>query len=553
VKRINQSRLEWALLAVIAVVCAVLSFLQYRWTGEVSRAERSRLRSGLDEEVGRFVRAFDDDIRENCTMLLPGDEELREEGAVRAHQLRYEQWKSAHRGELLARIGIVAPEHGILKLYGFDVQGRVTPMDWPPNWEILHAQMAARITDHGPFPAAPMDSTLIEVPIFDDSRRREESSVEEAEWMIFELNEDYIRNKILPHLVSQYLNPGGEIVYDASVNWAGSRGDVIFSTRKDRSTVAPGADSTADLFSDQVASPRGHRHGRSRNERPQARWSLAVRHRAGSLDAVVSRAKMRNLATSLILIGLLGGAAGALVRYTARSRRLAEMQFRFAVGVSHDLRTPLTAIRGAAFNLADGLVKEPAAVGRYGNIILRNAEELSSMIENVLAFSSTMHSRKPGRRESFAVGDLVEHAAAAMAHEVEQAGCRMEVTVASELPALSGDPGALELAFRNLIGNAARHAAEGKWIGVAAARSGGGVEVRVCDRGPGIAESEQELIFEPFYSGEHTRTVRVRGTGLGLSLVKDTVERHQGTISVHNSPGGGAQFIVRLPVDPTVG
>jgi signal transduction histidine kinase len=226
------------------------------------------------------------------------------------------------------------------------------------------------------------------------------------------------------------------------------------------------------------------------------------------------------------------------------------MQFRFAAGVSHDLRTPLTAIRGAAFNIADGLVKEPAAIGRYAKLILRNAEELTSMIENVLAFSASIHSDKEDKHTVFAVGDILEHAAAAMAQEIEQSGCRMELTVAPELPPIAGDPVALELVFRNLIGNAVRHGAGGKWIGVAAQPLADGVEIRVCDRGPGIPETERQRIFQPFYRGEHSRAQRVQGTGLGLSLVKSTVERFKGAVEVQNSPGGGAQFTVRLPAAP---
>ena len=239
-----------------------------------------------------------------------------------------------------------------------------------------------------------------------------------------------------------------------------------------------------------------------------------------------------------------------LVQYTARSRRLAEMQFRFAAGVSHDLRTPLTAIRGAAFNLVEGLVKDPAAIGRYAKLILRNAEELTAMIENVLAFSASLHSDKQEAPEVFAIGDLLEHAAASVAQEIEQAGCRIELAVAPDLPAVAGDAVALELVFRNLISNAARHGSGGKWIGVSAARFGDGVEIRISDHGPGIAESERKRIFEPFYRGEKSRSQRIQGTGLGLSLVKITVERQKGAVEVHNSPGGGAQFTVRLPAAP---
>jgi signal transduction histidine kinase len=546
VKRIRQNRLEWALLGLIAVVCAGLSILQYRWTSEVGRAERARLSSGLNEQAGRLARAFEDELRESCRAMVPDATDIREEGTLQAHRSRYQQWASSRERNLFLRIGIALPENGQLRLYGIDGEGRIAPIQWPPAWESLRDAMTSRMQGTGPPPSVPLDSTLIEFPVFDNSRRRDDPRPE-LEWMIFEVSEDHLRNKTLPHLVKEYLSSGDEAVYDVSVSWADPRRSVIFSTRTDKSGVAPGADLTTGIFLSDIPGLADRHQRRSGREGARPRWTLAVRHREGSLDAAVSRTRTRNLATSLVLIGLLGGAAWALVRYTARSRRLADMQFRFAAGVSHDLRTPLTAIRGAAFNLADGLVTEPGGIQRYANLILRNAEELTSMIENVLAFSASLHSRAEERHETFEVGDLLGHAAAAMAREIEQAGCRIELTLPPRLPAVIGDPVALELAFRNLIGNAVQHAAQGRWIGVSAARCGDGVEVRVSDRGPGIPEAERERIFEPFYRGEQTRTAHVRGTGLGLSLVKDTVERHRGTITAHNSPAGGAQFSIRLP------
>jgi signal transduction histidine kinase len=549
VKLANQTRIEWALLGVVAVVCAGLSVLQYRWTGEISRAERVRLRSGLDEQVQRLVRAFEDEIRDSCTALLPAAEELATAGRAEAHRGRYRNWASSHDPSLFSRVGVVVPERGGLALYGFDAEGGLSPIEWPANWEPLRNSMSARLAGSGPPPSAPVDSTLIEMPVFSGNGGRHGPSPE-LEWMIFEIDEQHLRSKTLPLLVSAYLNPDGGDGYDVSVSWTSSRGGVIFSTRPDGASVIPGADLTTGIFSAEAGAMPGRRHGHGRNEQSRTQWTLAARHRAGSLDAAVARVRTRNLATSLVLIGLLGGAAWVLVRYTARSRRLSEMQFRFAAGVSHDLRTPLTVIRGAAFNLADGVVKEPSAVGRYAKVILRNAEELSSMIENVLAFSATLHPRTDDRSEAFAIGDLVDHAAAAMAQEIEQAGCRIDLTVAPGLPAVAGDPVAIELAIRNLIGNAVRHAAEGKWIGVSAEPCSTGVEVRVCDRGPGIDEAERERIFEPFYRGDRTRTGRVRGTGLGLSLVRDTVGKHHGTVTVDSCPGGGAQFTMRLPAFP---
>ena len=547
-KRIGQARIEWALLGVIAVVCAVLSFLQYRWTGELSRAEPALLRAGLNEQVRRLVQTLNDELRDSCTMLLPDAKEIREKGAAEAHKIRYEQWASSHDRSLFTRIGIGLPEQATLRLYGIDREGRIAPIEWPPNWETLHEAMTARMKGVGRPPNTSLDSATIELPVFADPGDRGS----ELEWMILDLDEDYLRSKLLPRLVTEYLNPSGDAVYDVSVSWNGPHGPVMFSTRSDRSSVAAGADATAGMFSVDMGASPGRGRGRFRDEAHSSRWTVAVRHRAGSLDIAVARARTRNLVASLALVGLLGGAAWALVQYTARSRRLAEMQFRFAAGVSHDLRTPLTAIRGAAFNLVEGLVTDPAAIGRYAKLILRNSEELTSMIENVLAFSASLHSDKEERREVFAIGDLLEHAAAAMTQEIEQAGCRIELTVAPELPAVAGDAVALELVFRNLIGNALRHGGGGKWIGVSAARSADGVEIRVSDRGPGIPETERERIFEPFYRGKQTRAQRVQGTGLGLSLVKSTVERQRGTVEVHNAPSGGAQFTLRLPAAPAV-
>jgi signal transduction histidine kinase len=538
VKRFAQTRIEWTLLAVIAVVCVVLSFLQYRWTGELSKAEPALLRAGLTEQLRRLSQAFNSEIRENCTMLLPDEQEIRAMGAPAALQRRYDQWASSHDKDVFVRIGIATANKGELALYASDKTDRIVPFEWPADWEDLRRAMIARLRDSGRPPNARPESNLLEVPIFSPTGS-------ELAWMIYEVNVDYIRSNVLPRLVSEYLNPV-EPVYDVSVSWSGS-GDVIFATRSDHAAVTTGSDATAGLFLSQAAGPGGRAPRRPYFEGALSRWTIAVRRRAGSLDEAVASARRRNLFASLILLALLGGTASALVRFTSRSRRLADMQFRFAAGVSHDLRTPLTAIRGATFNLLEGVVKEPAAVTRYLRLILRNAEELTAMIENVLAYSASVHGNRQVRSEPIAVGNILQHAVAAMMPEIEQAGCRIEANIASELPLVEGDPIAVELVFRNLIGNAVRHGVGGKWIGVAAAPFGGGVEVRVCDHGPGIPERERERIFEPFYRSEQALAQHVPGTGLGLSLVRNTIERYKGTVDVINASGGGAQFTVRLP------
>jgi signal transduction histidine kinase len=113
----------------------------------------------------------------------------------------------------------------------------------------------------------------------------------------------------------------------------------------------------------------------------------------------------------------------------------------------------------------------------------------------------------------------------------------------------------LQHVLENLVGNAAKYGLDGSnWIGIFAgqvnAAHGAAVEIRVADRGPGIPEDEQKLIFDPFFRGAQAKQRQVHGTGLGLSLVKRIVQAHGGTIRVKSAPGKGAEFIVRIPVAP---
>ncbi|MDQ6758769.1 MAG: hypothetical protein M3Z32_02745, partial [Acidobacteriota bacterium] len=114
-KRIRQNRLEWALVGLIALACAGLSILQYRWTGEVSRAERDRLRSGLNEQAGRLAQAFDDELRESCRAVIPAAADLRDKGIPEAHRSRYQGWAASHDASVFARIGIAVPEADTLR------------------------------------------------------------------------------------------------------------------------------------------------------------------------------------------------------------------------------------------------------------------------------------------------------------------------------------------------------------------------------------------------------------------------------------------------------
>jgi signal transduction histidine kinase len=279
-----------------------------------------------------------------------------------------------------------------------------------------------------------------------------------------------------------------------------------------------------------------------------------VWHRPGDFEALVAVSRRRNLAVAAGLNLLIIAAGALLVRHTRRSRKLVEAQMNFVANVSHELRTPLTVIRGAAHNLERGVVQDPAQIGRYLRLIIDQGNQLSSMIEQVLAYAGANRSAALLHRQPLALKDLLGEAIATAAYDVGGTPCEVEFTVPRVLPEVSGDPAALRRVFQNLIANAVKHAGDGGWIGIkvsASARPNGGappaIEVQVADRGPGIPQKEQSEIFKPFTRGAAAQSRQVRGTGLGLSLAREIVEAHGGTIAVRSEPGCGATFTVRLP------
>ncbi len=301
---------------------------------------------------------------------------------------------------------------------------------------------------------------------------------------------------------------------------------------------------------------RFNQEGRSRNNSrgptPEGRWVLETWYRPGVLEATVAASRQRNLAVAVLLNLLMLATGIALVRNTRRSRELAEAQVNFVANVSHELRTPLTVIRGAAHNMKRGVVQERSQIEQYSGLIIQHAEQLTDMIEQLLELAGARKNRGAPVRNPVALAEVLKDAVAASEHDTQAAGCAVQLDIPAELPTVSGDAQALRRVFQNLIANAAKHGGDGKWIGVTAAVLNGenapAVEVRVADRGAGISETEQAEIFKPFVRGELAKSRQIRGSGLGLSLVHEIVELHQGSVSVSSKPEHGATFIVRLPV-----
>jgi signal transduction histidine kinase len=275
-------------------------------------------------------------------------------------------------------------------------------------------------------------------------------------------------------------------------------------------------------------------------------WRLLVR-RHESLDAVVTSARRRNLAVSFGILLVLGATVALLLVLLRRADRLRAQQTEFVAAISHELNTPVAALRSAGENLRDGIITDREKLARYGGTIVKEATRLGDLLGQVMEFAGMQ--ARPGRTaaEPVDVAAVVDEAVAQCQWLIADTPIRIDVEVDPALPAVAGDAGALTRAVQNLVANAVRHGGAGNWVGVHAKRDGEGIAITVEDRGPGIAAGDAAHLFEPFYRGRNSAAVR--GAGLGLTIVQQVARAHGGSVRIDRKRrGGGAAFTIHLPV-----
>jgi two-component system, OmpR family, sensor histidine kinase SenX3 len=426
-------------------------------------------------------------------------------------------------------------------------------------------------------------------------------------YLVVELDADVLRKVLVPALVSRHFpendstpyrvairTEGGTIIFsrgvaegsaldakhaDASASFFRLRPEVIrdvFAPAVTVTGIAPSGATPADAAGVPVVPKPGAEPRQfsifvqqwSVNGRPPAAdgrvalrqtvmtdsaWQVVLQHAAGSLDVAVARARRRNLALSFGILSVLAAGVMLVVVNARRTKQLAARQMNFVATVTHELRTPLAVIRSAAQNLSAGVVAEPAQSRTYGELIDKEGRRLTDMVEQVLAYAGLEGGKAPRMTQRVDLSHLVNDVLDACQPLCSEAGITVEfdTDAAAGAPPVTGDEAGLRLVVQNLVANALKHGAEGRWIGVSV--SGGThhgrpeARVTVSDRGRGIDPSELAHVFDPFYRGRRALDDQIRGNGLGLSLVKRIIGAHGGRVAVEAAPCAGAAFTISLP------
>jgi len=495
-----------ALIAIgIALTMALgaLAIVQYRWSGRVASADLQGERERLQMSGSLFANRFNHALSEVAVFLQQGDVQ---QAIVTATQL-------PAKPALLKDLYFVDPEQP--KVRHLNSSGQfvtIAKPDWMQPIPCMRTRFDRPLT------------IMIHIPSPDATTR----------CLVAQLDENAIQTDLVPTLLRETF--GDTILRDY---------EFAITSRTRHSQRLYGPWLIPDLrIPLGTASDRPMQPGRPRLQ-SEARWDLEIARRGGPLAAAFRRQRWQNLALGLITELFFGTAILLLLVAGHRMQQVADQRMQFVAAISHELRTPVASISMLSRNQADGLVQGNDKVTQYGELIHQQSRRLSEMVEAALQYAGIHSNLGKPVRKPIDIPAAIQKILTVHAEELAAQQIHVDVEVSAALPMLQGDPNLLRIALDNLFTNAIKYAGKGQWIGVRAEHVAQEIGIHISDHGPGIDESEQRHLFEPFYRGSNTSTP---GAGIGLSLVRSITQAHHGTINMTTAMGQGTTFTLRLPL-----
>lgn len=517
-------------LTLLAVALTVLATLQYRWIDRVSDAERQQMRANI----------------EFATRVLADDLRIVLEPIVRTFESDVRDVRdiaTAHPDLVVTAYLVGRDEEG----WFLDDGEKYVP--WPPELgEKVHARLIPITRELADPPLHMPGPFIADVPallLVDRRGMGRPGRGPPSRIVLVQLNLAALRKNVLPRLAQQHFGKeygvailsGTDVLYRSDPAWPDGR-----RTPDAELALQPVTRRGPERGPQPLRRPGRPRIGEP-EVRPYERWRLLVRRQDGGVDAVVAAARQRNLAVSFGIVLILGISVILLAALLRRAERMREQQLQFVAAISHELNTPVAALRSAGENLRDGIIGDREKVSRYGQSIVRESTRLGELVGQVLEMAG-MQARRGTVHEPVEVAAVIEDAVSQCDWLVRGTALRIETSVEEGLPLISGDRNALTRAVQNLIANAVRHGGSGEWIGVRGVGGNDHVRITVEDRGPGIDAGEAAHLFEPFYRGRNSATVP--GAGLGLAIVREVAVAHGGSVEIERRRGGAA-FTIELP------
>lgn len=586
-------------LSTLALVIVLVAALQYRWINQVSDAQELRARARLSEELHLISAAFDTEVtRAVLAFTLPPPY------APSMYNQLEQTWVAWNREapwpRIISGVSFFEPANGGWRTRSWGDPGAFDSRSLPVAGR-LAASSAPKFSRGG---FVRMESRnrdlLLEGQLYSLwplPTPLESPAGPQMNWLVLHYDLGYLTGIVFPQLVAKYstaedrsefefhialkgtapkraeavagawrfrpdcLMPAGDGGMQVSVAaFAGKPRALAFGARSRVSQVSAGqTPSLAFLFHAPAQCRALPDSSGTDSSGPDSSGSglfqISAWRAQGALGDVFVRFRRRNEFLSGIVFAALVAAVATFVVSTERMRRLARLETVLAAGLSHELRTPLASLGVAADDLKSGHVEDREQARRYGEIISTELRRLRHIADQTLALTRLNRSSRPRFHRSVSVSEIVRAAMEALAPRLNDAQIRVELQIARDVPDILADPELVLRSLTNLLENAIKYAASGRWIRLSARpeRHAGrlGVEMTVEDRGPGIGSDEAAAVFEPFYRGSAARQCKETGSGLGLAIAKSAVLANGGWIKLERAVPQGCRFRLFFMADHT--
>jgi len=254
------------------------------------------------------------------------------------------------------------------------------------------------------------------------------------------------------------------------------------------------------------------------------------------------------LAGAAVMLLLMVGGAYAMHRGVSRELHLAQLQSDFVSAVSHEFRSPLTSLRGIAELLANDRIADESRKRQSYVFLERETGRLQRLVEDLLDFGRMESGRKQYHLEPLDVVGITRAAVTEFREEAAQAGFEVDLQLEDRTAMIRADQEALRRAIRNLLENAVKYSPDCRTVWVKGHVNHSRIAISVRDRGIGIDAQEQREIFRKFVRGSAAKRAGIKGTGIGLSMVRQIVEACGGEIRLESAEGAGSTFTIVLPL-----
>ncbi|MBA7702752.1 Adaptive-response sensory-kinase SasA [subsurface metagenome] len=277
-------------------------------------------------------------------------------------------------------------------------------------------------------------------------------------------------------------------------------------------------------------------------------WDVEIHFKDVDIfETTASRQEIVYMLAGLLAIAVMISAGSLATKVVGRQIRMNKLKNDFIATVSHELKTPLASMRVLVDTLLEGSYRDQHQVTEYLQLVSKENERLTGLIDNFLTFSRMERSKQAFAMVKTSPAAIARDAAEAVKTKFSKGKCKFEVNISEDLPDVLADQDAMVTVLINLLDNAYKYSYDNRQIELRAFSKDSSVCFSVCDKGIGMSRRSARKIFNRFYQADRSLSRGAEGCGLGLSIAKFIVDAHKGTISIDSKPGEGSTFTVRLP------